>query len=118
MNGGEFDEEPGEDSPELAREVLDRELRTVGARAAYDALLQVAQDAKAPAPARATAGVAILRAAGFFARDDEAHSGKGDHEMTLEEMDRKIQRLERRSKKLRKGSSPSEERTPSASVFD
>jgi hypothetical protein len=51
---------------------LKREIRRIGARAAYEALLEVATNRKAPAPSRATAGVAILRAAGFFERDDAA----------------------------------------------
>jgi len=98
----EYDEERGQDSPELAREALDRELRTVGARTAYDALLAVCQDPKAPAPAKATAGVAILRAAGFFNREDDDGREKEQHEMTMTEIERQIRRLQRRSSTLRR----------------
>jgi hypothetical protein len=85
-----------DNSPDGIREALVREMRTVGARAAYQALLDVCQDKKAPAPARATAGTSILRASGFFKRADDDDHEKPIHEMSVAEMDRKIQALDRK----------------------
>ncbi|MFG1379504.1 hypothetical protein [Xanthobacter autotrophicus] len=48
-------------------------IETRGVKAAAKALIEVCSDPKAPAPARATAGTALLRAAGMFEkveRDD------------------------------------------------
>src|SRR5690349_6677230 len=89
-------------SPEEAREALDHELRTVGARAAYQALLEVCQDTKAPAPARATAGTALLRASGWFSRDNDRESDKPIHELSMVEIERRIQRLDRQSAEPRR----------------
>jgi hypothetical protein len=82
-------------SPEGAREALNHELRTVGARAAYQALLEVCQDSKAPAPARATSGTALLRAAGYFNRENDRDDEKPIHALTLDELERRIQKLDR-----------------------
>ena len=60
-----------QESPEEARERLRDLIRTVGAQAAYEALVSVCQDPKAPAPAKATAGTSLFRAGGFFERTDE-----------------------------------------------
>lgn len=70
-----------DESPEEAREWFHREVKTRGVRIAYKALTSVCEDPKAPAPAKATAGVAILRAAGVFARADEDPEIE-PHEMT------------------------------------
>jgi hypothetical protein len=88
----DFDEEQ---SPEEAREILDHDLRTVGARAAYKALLEVCQDPKAPAPARATSGTALLRAAGYFNRENDRDGEKPIHALTFDEIERRIQKLDR-----------------------
>jgi hypothetical protein len=80
----------------LARESLQHDLRTVGARAAYQALLEVCQDKKAPAPARATSGTALLRAAGYFRETDRADE-KPLHELSIDEINRRIQKLDRKS---------------------
>jgi len=74
----------GEDADELRAEHI-RQLRSVIAGEAIAALRDVVNDPKAPAPARATAGVALLRAAGFFDKADEL-AAKDPSEMTLAEL--------------------------------
>jgi hypothetical protein len=107
------DEFDVDDDPEAVREALEFDLRTKGARAAYEALLQVAKDPKAPAPARATSGVALLRAAGFFNRDDDSGKGKPIHEMSMVEIERNIQKLQAKQKPTGRGRS-----RKATSVFD
>lgn len=79
------------------------DLQTNGVRAAYSALLDVCRDPKAPAPAKATAGVALLRAAGVFAAGDDAKSKKEPHEMTAEELAADIADLKRRQRQIERG---------------
>jgi hypothetical protein len=84
-------------SGESAAEVMRRlrtKLQIEAAEVAIDALTAVAGDVRAPAPARATAGTAILRAAGFFERG-EAGGDREPHEMTAEELTASIARLQR-----------------------
>jgi hypothetical protein len=100
-------------SPEEAREALDHELRTVGARAAYQALLEVCQDTKAPAPARATSGTALLRAAGYFNRENDRDE-KPIHELSMDEIERRIQKLNRQSAEPKRR----RRRSTEPSVFD
>jgi hypothetical protein len=93
-----------EELPEDERAALD-ELRSMlrrdGIKAAYAALVNVCQDSKAPAPARATAAAAIFRAAGLFERTDEG-AQKQLHEMTADELARHSARLEKEMKALRR----------------
>ncbi|BBF92131.1 hypothetical protein [Blastochloris tepida] len=77
------------------REALGRSLRTRGAFEGYRAALSVARDKRAPAPARATASVALLRAANLFAKSDDGGAPKQPYEMSLDELDREIERLRR-----------------------
>lgn len=107
--GDEFDDEND------AREALLHELRTVGAQAAYQALLDVCRDQKAPAPARATSGTSLLRAAGYFQfnRDEDGHGKKPMHLMSVAEMDREIRRLQKQSAGRRRSA-----RRESDDVFD
>lgn len=60
-------------------------LRTRGLSACIDALIDVAEDRKAPANARATAGSSLARANGLFAASP-SETGKELHEMTLDEL--------------------------------
>lgn len=90
------------ESPDEVRDQLLHDLKTNGARCAYDALVAVCKDGKAPAPAKATAGVALLRAAGFFTASDE-RTTKADHEMTPEELQAEIDRLGRQRRRLKRG---------------
>jgi hypothetical protein len=70
-------------------------VRTDGLRIAYEALTGVCKDPKAPAPAKATAGVALLRAAGVFdAPEDD--SDVSPAEMAPEQLNRAIAKARRR----------------------
>lgn len=60
------------------------DLKSAGVRIAYNALTSVCQDGKAPAQARATAGVALLRAAGMLDKH-ESEADKEIHDMTPDE---------------------------------
>ncbi len=86
-------------------------IQTEGAEAAYGAALAVCQDAKAPAPARATCATTILRAGGFLnARED--HAPKEPHEMTPSELTARLAELRSSS-----GRAP-EDTGESPDVFD
>jgi hypothetical protein len=75
---------------ELAR--VRRRIQIEGASVAVEALLAVCKDPKSPAPAKATAGVALLRAAGLA--DKTTDPGEKElHEMTGEELARAVQRI-------------------------
>lgn len=75
---------------ELAR--VRRRIQIEGASVAVEALLAVCKDPKSPAPAKATAGVALLRAAGLADKTTDP-SEKELHEMTGQELAQAIQRL-------------------------
>lgn len=70
---------------------------------AIAALTEVCGDRKAPAPARSTAGAALLRAGGMYDRQQEDDSEKSPHEMSPDELARAIARLERRAEELSTG---------------
>lgn len=78
-------------TPEEREEILRERIKTEGAEAAYAALLGVCRDPKAPAPARATAGVALLRAGGYLEKQ-EGGPKKELQEMNLAELEREIKR--------------------------
>lgn len=65
-----------------------------GVEAAVQAMIEICKDKTAPAPARATAGAALLRAAGFYEKVDNPDE-KDPAEMTPEELSEAIARLER-----------------------
>lgn len=89
-------------TPDQARDALLHDIQVNGSRAAYEALLAVCRDPKAPAPARATAGTSLLRAGGYFAAPEERRRTKADHEMTPEELQAEITRLDRRRQRLQR----------------
>lgn len=60
-------------------------LRTRGLEAAIDALIDVAEDKKAPANARAASGSSLVRANGLFAASPN-DTPKEPHEMTAAEL--------------------------------
>lgn len=73
-----------------------RRIQTDGVTAAVTALIDVCRDAKAPAPAKASAGAALLRAAGLLNPGEE--SGvfeKSPSEMSSEELQAAIARIRR-----------------------
>ena len=66
------------------------------ARKTVRALAALAQDAKAPAPARSSAGGFILRAAGLFSKEAEDLGNKQPHEMTVDDLNRAIKKTQAR----------------------
>jgi len=90
----------GGDEVQQAKEWFRREVRTRGLKVALNALIDVAADSKAPAPARATAGTSLMRAAGAFSKaEEEALEAKPLDQMTQSEMDRELAKL--RARRLR-----------------
>lgn len=81
-----------EQDPIASRRALLARIQTEGAEAAYNALLGVCMDPKAPAPARATAGTALFRAGGFMDAKQNA-SEKKPEDMTWDEMSSRIAEL-------------------------
>lgn len=79
------------------REAMERarhKLEVEGVEAAVEALISVCRDAKAPAPAKSTAGTSLLRAGGFFEKD-AATAQKELHEMSFAELAEHSARLQR-----------------------
>jgi hypothetical protein len=107
-----------DESPEETRESLLHDIKTKGVRAAYNSLLSVCQDPKAPAPARATAGVALLRAGGFLLASADATKEKEPHEMTAEELAAEIRKLSRKERELRRDSQADIAPTRDTDLFD
>lgn len=70
-------------------------IQTDGSEAAYEALLAVCRDAKAPAPARATAATSLFRAAGLMNGKQDAQD-KPPEEMSLAEIEARIAELRSR----------------------
>ena len=87
---------PNFETPEEAVRALREYLQVEASRVAVGALVEVAQDRKATAQARATAGAALLRAAGFFDRTQEGAGKKEPHEMSAEELAAEVERVSRR----------------------
>lgn len=83
------------ESPAEMLERIRLRLKTEGAEVATEALISVAKDPKAPAPARATSGVAILRAAGLLDSKSGGGADKPAAEMTPEELSETLSRLKR-----------------------
>lgn len=106
---GEFDDDAEAQPMEHIRDLI----RSEGVRAAYRALREVCDDAKAPAPARATAGTALFRAAGLFEKAESDPAGKEPHEMTADELSRHSRNLQRQLTALRRKAP----RTDNDSVF-
>ena len=88
-----------DETAEEARDWLMHELKTKGVRKAYAAAIEVLEDSKAPAPARATMATAIFRVGGFFntAKDDDAD--KEPHQMSGAELARAIARLKKKKRR-------------------
>lgn len=93
-----------DETPEALFERVSLRLRTVGLESAVDALIAVCTDKGSPMPARATAGVALLRANGMLV--DKADGGKktkAPHEMTGDELQAEIDRLKRSAQHVQAG---------------
>ena len=76
--------------PRSAIEAQRRRIAVTGVEAAVTALIGVCEDPKAPAPAKATAGTSLLRAAGMLDRNADALREKDQAEMTPEELTQAI----------------------------
>ncbi|GLQ82611.1 hypothetical protein GCM10007881_61340 [Mesorhizobium huakuii] len=76
---------------------VSHKLKTIGIEVAVDSLISVAADAKAPPPARATAGTSLLRAAGMISTSskDAARAEKSPAEMSPEELTEALEGLRR-----------------------
>lgn len=84
-------------SPDEAREAFQHKVKTEGLEVAYATAINICKDSKAPAPARATMAVALMRAAGAFARADE-ETDVEPHNMTAAQLEREIARIRRQDK--------------------
>lgn len=91
-----------------ARERQMRRIKTEGVDVAIDALIAVCRDAKAAAPAKSSAGTALIRAAGFFDRRDPEEDLQ-PHEMTGEQLQRAIARLRLDSDAIARGEASEDE---------
>ena len=83
---------PRKDPLQAQRDLM-RRIQTEGLPAAFDALMAVCKDPKAPAPAKATAGTTIFRAGGVFDKDAHKGSNKPVEDMTAEEIATRLAEL-------------------------
>lgn len=102
---------------ETERELLFR-IRTVGVTAAFNAALAICEDAKAPAPARATASASIFRVAGYFEKNTSDASRKEQHEMSSEELADAIQELEDLAHARARGASDLDDDDEGVDIFN
>ncbi|MGO3928148.1 hypothetical protein [Rhodopseudomonas pseudopalustris] len=105
FDDGDFD---GMDEQD-AREALTRKMRTEGAIIAYRTAVAICLDPKATAAAKASAVNSLLRAGGFFA-DQDADDEKAPHEMTPNEINAALQKVEAQLAQREAG--PSQGRAP------
>lgn len=89
-----------EETPEESLEWVRHDIKVHGARAAYAALLDVCENPKAPAPSKATAGVALLRAAGMFDKTDDPADIE-PHQMTAKQINQRLKHLYRQLRPIR-----------------
>lgn len=85
------------------RDIVTR-IHTEGVPAAFQAMLDVCRDPKAPAPARATSASAIFRAAGLFDTKDGDGLDKKLDDMTAEDLEDLIRNGEAHIANLQKQS--------------
>ncbi len=81
------------ETPEEALERNLHRIRTEGLDAATEAALAVLRDPKAPAQAKSATINAVYRASGLFGRSED-DSEPEPYEMTPEQLDRAVKRLE------------------------
>jgi hypothetical protein len=74
------------DDPRAAIKAQQRRIAIEAVPLAVSALMSVCADKNAPAPARATAGTSLLRAAGMFDRKVDPLEQRDPSEMTAEEL--------------------------------
>lgn len=78
--------------PMAHKRALLARIQTEGTDAAYDALLSVCRDPKAPAPARATSATTLFRAAGYL-DTKQGGAAKAPDEMSAAELQARIKEL-------------------------
>ena len=83
---------PAKDPKQTLRE-LTHLIDTVGLPAAFEALVGVCKDPKAPANSKATAGTTLFRAGGLFDKDAKRGNDKPPEEMTAEEIAERLAEL-------------------------
>lgn len=81
--------------PLAHKRALMTRIQTEGTSAAYEALLAVCRDGKAPAPARATSATTLFRAAGYL-DGKQAAPDKPLEDMTSAELSARIRELRAR----------------------
>lgn len=91
-----------EQDPLASKRALLARIQTEGAEAAYQALLGVCRDPKAPAPAKATSGTTLFRVGGFMDPKQNA-SDKKPEDMTAEEITSRISELRAEREQLAGG---------------
>lgn len=79
--------------PLTSKRALMARIQTEGIEAAFEALMDVCKDKKAPAPARATAGTSIFRAGGLMSNKPEVLD-KPPEEMSAAEIVARINELQ------------------------
>lgn len=108
-----------EESPEQVFERVSHRLRTRGLIAAVDSLIAVAEDTKAPPPARATAGTALLRANGLLLTDKATKAGsKTPAELSPEELAKVLDKLKRELADRQGGQAADEDDSDESGVFE
>jgi hypothetical protein len=89
------------ETPEALFERVSLRLRTVGLESAVEALINVCTDKSSPSPAKATAGVALLRANGMLVdKAGNGKKGKDPSEMDGQELEADIARLKRSAREM------------------
>lgn len=72
--------------PASATAELRERIRTEGAQAGFQALLEVCRDPRAPAQAKSTAGTTLLRCGGYMEKNDDDLDDKPLEEMSFDEL--------------------------------
>ena len=76
----------GKGRPASATAELRERIRTEGAQAGFQALLEVCRDPRAPAQAKSTAGTTLLRCGGYMEKNEDDLDDKPLEEMTFDEL--------------------------------
>lgn len=93
---------PRKDPLQAQRDLI-HQIDTVGLPAAFEALVAVCKDPKAPAPSKATAGTTLFRAGGLFDKDVRKGNAKPAEEMTAEEITERLAELRALQERYAKG---------------
>lgn len=88
--------------PLTSKRALMARIQTEGIEAAFEALMDVCKDKKAPAPARATAGTSIFRAGGLMSNKPDVLD-KAPEDMSAAEISARLAELEAKRKAVLSG---------------